>query len=167
MKPPDGVTPMDRVTVSVVCAECGQEATREVAANHASRTRFCSKRCCLAAARHAHAARKPKPKPWQPSIKDRLHAKLVYQPLTGCLLWTGCLGKGGYGSFRMPVALEAETGLIVAHKFVYERWVGPVPEGLELDHLCNTPACCNPDHLEPVTHAENMRRAAERRKSVA
>jgi hypothetical protein len=41
--------------------------------------------------------------------------------------------------------------------------VGPVPEGLELDHLCENPPCCNPAHLEPVTHAENNRRAAQAR----
>jgi hypothetical protein len=45
-----------------------------------------------------------------------------------------------------------------AHRVVYEALVGPVPEGLELDHTCDNPPCCNPGHLEPVTHAENMRR---------
>jgi hypothetical protein len=40
----------------------------------------------------------------------------------------------------------------------YEMLVGPVPDGLELDHLCRVPACVNPDHLEPVTHIENVRR---------
>lgn len=45
-----------------------------------------------------------------------------------------------------------------AHRFAYEQMVGPVPDGLELDHLCCVPPCVNPAHLEPVTHAENMRR---------
>jgi hypothetical protein len=40
----------------------------------------------------------------------------------------------------------------------YEAQYGPVPSGMELDHLCRVKACVNPDHLEPVTHAENMRR---------
>ena len=44
------------------------------------------------------------------------------------------------------------------HRLVYEMLRGTVEEGLELDHLCRNPPCCNPDHLEPVTHAENMRR---------
>lgn len=45
-----------------------------------------------------------------------------------------------------------------AHRVVYERLVGPIPAGLQLDHLCRTPACVNPWHLEPVTAAENQRR---------
>jgi hypothetical protein len=45
-----------------------------------------------------------------------------------------------------------------AHRLVYERLVGPIPDGLELDHLCRNPTCCNPAHLEPVTHRENMLR---------
>jgi hypothetical protein len=45
-----------------------------------------------------------------------------------------------------------------AHRVVYETLAGPVPDGLELDHLCRQKACVNPQHLEPVTHRENMRR---------
>jgi len=45
-----------------------------------------------------------------------------------------------------------------AHRFYYERINGPIPDGLELDHLCRVHSCVNPDHLEPVTHTVNMRR---------
>ena len=45
-----------------------------------------------------------------------------------------------------------------AHRAAYETWIGPIPEGLQLDHLCRNRACCNPDHLEPVTNRENQRR---------
>lgn len=48
-----------------------------------------------------------------------------------------------------------------AYRVVYEHLVGPVPDGLELDHTCRNPPCCNPAHLEPVTHAENMRRGSQ------
>lgn len=54
-----------------------------------------------------------------------------------------------------------------AHRVAYEEIMGPVPEGLELDHLCRTRSCVNPSHLEPVTHRENMNRGdvATRRKT--
>lgn len=46
----------------------------------------------------------------------------------------------------------------LTHRVMYEQEVGPIPEGLVIDHLCRQPACINPAHLEPVTHAENIRR---------
>ena len=59
--------------------------------------------------------------------------------------------------------------MVLAHRVYYERHVGPVPEGLELDHLCRNPGCVNPEHLEPVTHAENIRRGyqAKREREAA
>jgi hypothetical protein len=72
----------------------------------------------------------------------------------GCWIWQGYFDRNGYG--RVPVARQP----VWAHRFFYEHHVGPIPEGLHLDHLCRTPACVNPDHLEPVTPAENCRRAA-------
>lgn len=50
-----------------------------------------------------------------------------------------------------------------AHRHMYRLVVGPIPDGYEIDHLCSQPSCANPAHLEAVTHAENMRRAADRR----
>lgn len=69
---------------------------------------------------------------------------------SGCWEWTGPTNNHGYGRTG-----NAEY----VHRVVWRETVGPIPEGLELDHLCRNPACCNPDHLEPVTHAENMRRS--------
>jgi hypothetical protein len=66
-----------------------------------------------------------------------------------CWLWTATLNNQGYGEFG---------SLGLAHRFAYELLVGPIPEGLTLDHLCRQPACVRPDHLEPVTHRENVRR---------
>jgi hypothetical protein len=77
---------------------------------------------------------------------DRLSEKLVEDD--GCWLYTGHLDRRGYA--------RVDGGL--GHRFTYEFYIGDVPLGLELDHLCRRPSCVNPWHLEPVTHAENVRR---------
>lgn len=68
-----------------------------------------------------------------------------------CWIWQGATSHG-YGVFR-----DGEK-TVVAHKFLYERLVGKVPEGLDLDHLCRNRACVNPNHLEPVTRQVNLLR---------
>jgi hypothetical protein len=73
----------------------------------------------------------------------------------GCWLWTGSDNKG-YGQFSF------RGRPIGAHVFAYELVVGPVPAGLVLDHLCRTPRCIRPDHLEPVTNEENLARGIRR-----
>jgi len=66
---------------------------------------------------------------------------------------TGCWDWGrAYGSFKY------EGCSVPAHRFAYEFFVGPILEGLEIDHLCRNPRCVNPDHLEAVTHAVNLQR---------
>lgn len=73
-----------------------------------------------------------------------------------CWLWTGWSNAEGYGYTRFEGRDQP------AHRVVYLHLVGPIPDGLELDHLCVTPLCVNPAHLEPVTHQENQRRIAGR-----
>lgn len=70
-----------------------------------------------------------------------------------CWLWTGGKAGAGYG-----VTYVAQQHRYV-HRLSYEHHIGPIPEGLEIDHLCQTPLCVNPEHLEAVTHGENRRRA--------
>jgi hypothetical protein len=71
-----------------------------------------------------------------------------------CWTWTACLNKFGYGWFNSC----GEVTTQFAHRIAWIELRGPIPEGLELDHLCRNRACVNPDHLEPVPHGENVRR---------
>jgi hypothetical protein len=85
------------------------------------------------------------------ALPARIRSK-ISAPADGCWTWTGAGGDGDYG------AVWYQGSTRKAHVVVYELLVGPVPAGLELDHLCRVKHCVRPDHLEPVTHAENMRR---------
>lgn len=81
-----------------------------------------------------------------------------------CWEWTGAQNHG-YGAFGVGSSRDGTQRVVRAHRFAYELLVGPVPDGLELDHLCNNRGCVNPAHLEAVTHAENKRRAGARRRA--
>jgi len=73
-----------------------------------------------------------------------------------CWEWTGWCDRAGYGRFR-PTSKQSDPKT-PAHRFAYELFVGPIPDGLELDHLCRNKSCVNPGHLEPVTAQVNSRR---------
>lgn len=77
----------------------------------------------------------------------------------GCHVWTAYVRPSGYGMFGIGRRVH------YAHRVAYELFVGPIPEGLQIDHLCRNRRCVNPMHLEPVTHRENGRRGKWSRKT--
>ncbi len=85
-------------------------------------------------------------------LPQRFIDKVAFEPNTGCWLWMACTDLG-YARFYLG------GKKLMAHRFSYETMVGPIPKGLELDHLCRMPSCVNPSHLEPVTSKENSRRS--------
>ena len=81
---------------------------------------------------------------------------MIPEPNSGCWLWIGAwAGPKGYGS------MGRDGKICKAYRVAYETFVGPIPPGLELDHLCRTPACINPKHLEPVTRSVNQFRRGQ------
>ena len=83
---------------------------------------------------------------------ERFDEKWTPEPNTGCWVWMASSSDDGYGQFW------SEEKMVRAHRYAYERWVGPIPEGLTIDHLCRVRHCVNPDHLEAVTNRENILR---------
>jgi HNH endonuclease len=90
-------------------------------------------------------------------IFERILAKTVEDPVTGCKIFTGYLSKG-YGKISVGSRSDGTRRNIRVHIFAYERLWGPVPEGHVLDHLCRVRACWEPAHLQPVTNHENVLR---------
>ena len=76
---------------------------------------------------------------------------------TGCWEWNWSRSDTGYGRIHDKQA----------HRVIYEQMVGPIPPGLHLDHLCRNRGCVNPDHMEPVTNAENVRRGLNTKLTAA
>lgn len=84
-------------------------------------------------------------------VKDGIRAG-VFIDENGCWRWTKSKHSGGYG-----VTYLAGKNVYV-HRLAYEAWVGPIPDGLQIDHLCRVRDCCNPQHLEPVPQMVNWER---------
>jgi hypothetical protein len=74
-----------------------------------------------------------------------------------CWLWEGPTQKDGYGQLGWDGATRP------AHRVAWKEWIGPIPNGYQIDHLCEVRNCVKPEHLEPVTKRENARRMVERK----
>ena len=88
----------------------------------------------------------------------RVLGKVVIPDGSSCWEWQGYVAPNGYGMGGLHGKVQ------YAHRIAYEAFIGPVPDGLHLDHLCRNRRCVKPAHLEPVTQAENNRRAWAARK---
>jgi hypothetical protein len=86
------------------------------------------------------------------ALRESIATRIIIHPVSGEWIWTGPLDKDGYG----------RIGKHLVHREVYELLVGPIPDGLTLDHVrawgCTSRACCSPWCLEPVTRRENILR---------
>ena len=82
-------------------------------------------------------------------LDQRILESVVVDP-NGCWLWQKYVKPNGYGVLGVP-----GRSMQHAHRIAYEVWRGPIPDGLQIDHLCRVRHCCNPDHLEAVTPRTN------------
>jgi hypothetical protein len=142
------------------CQQCDKAFYPNLASVRNGRGRFCSQECarrfrtgedgtCFrAVALPMFDGNK------QPQWAIRFWAK-VQEDESGCWLWQASVGSHGYGQFNCRGRGFQQR---LAHRLAYELLVGLILEGLTLDHLCRVRRCINPDHLEPVTLAENKRR---------
>lgn len=89
-------------------------------------------------------------KPLRIDPRNRFESKIFPEPNSGCWLWTGYVKPDGYGRFSL------RCRQIPAHRFSYTLYVGNIPNGLEIDHICKVRCCVNPNHLRLVTREENM-----------
>lgn len=85
-------------------------------------------------------------------LQERIQAKSIPVPFSGCWLWTGNLNAKGYGR----LCLDNKNKY--AHRVAYEAFRGPIPDNLVIDHLCRVHCCVNPAHMEVVTRGENATR---------
>lgn len=87
------------------------------------------------------------------NLEQKFWDRVSKDKKTGCWLWTGSTNHAGYASLHVTMGK-----FVRAHTWAYEHIVGKVPKGKELDHTCRNRRCVNPEHLEPVTHLENVNR---------
>lgn len=84
------------------------------------------------------------------SFARRLNEKIFVDPISRCWVWVGATYSNGYGTMRY------NKKQYVAHRLVYMKLVGAIPEGIEVAHTCHNRSCVNPEHLVLATHAQNM-----------
>lgn len=94
------------------------------------------------------------------SPQEYVETRSVPEPNSGCWLWIGSLNRAGYGTGCV------KSRALLAHRFSWTAYVGPIPDGMLICHKCDTPACVNPAHLFLGDHMDNMRDAAQKGRSA-
>jgi HNH endonuclease len=98
------------------------------------------------------------------SVKDRFYSNIHFEPNSGCWLWAGALhGAFGYGAFKIG---NRQSKVDKAHRVSYELHKGPIPKGLVIRHVCDNPACVNPNHLEIGTVKQNAQDMVRRQRHM-
>lgn len=133
-------------SVSRVCVRCGTAFGVPQWVIDSGRGRYCSRACINAQTIEER---------FWPRVDKRGPVPPHRPDLGPCWLWTGAKNNKGYGQLGLT---GRGAGSVLAHRLAYNLLVGPIPDGLQLDHLCRNRTCVNPAHLEPVTHQENLRR---------
>jgi hypothetical protein len=87
----------------------------------------------------------------------RFHRLYTPEPNSGCWIWIGALSGGAGGEYGY-FGRGGREGSMYAHRFSYEHFCGPIPDGFTIDHQCNNKTCVNPDHLKAMTQGDNNRR---------
>lgn len=100
--------------------------------------------------------------------REWVQERVWFEPSCGCWLWGGEVRRTGYGAVAIWGPKKNRRFVwrrrLAAHRVSYELHVGPIPDGVELDHRCRNRGCVNPDHLQPLTHDEHVAVTVERRR---
>lgn len=158
---PRGVYPRTRTAkspVSRTCQYCGIEFLAKPSRIAQWGAKFCSRRCSsLGRTYPVGCVRAKSVRPLIERLLSRVNQdgplSEARPDLGPCWVWMRKLHHGGYAH-----APDAEGRTAQVHRLVYRELVGPIPDGLQLDHLCRVRHCCRPSHLEPVTQAVNLLR---------